>query len=806
MFPNGRMLAVIRVSLNKASYYADERAVQLASPMSRPVTLLLGLCLPSLLPISMAASSVALSAAILGFLAYAMGCFRPRSKTLSTLGIVFVGMLLSIHRGDSWMAQQLPESCWRGDAIVTGVISDFPEEQQFDRDTQGQRFELRVHHLEPPHCAVIERIRLSYWQLNPLLSLGQRVTLAVQLRPPPTQLSPGSIPDQARNASQGVSARGTVKQVIRVEAARSPLAVARQYLSRSLAAIDTSPRSRNVLNALLIGRGGAVGTDDWQRVRSLGLSHVMVISGLHVGLVFLMGWWLIRRCQGVLPWPLPAAEQLTLLLPLGAAAMYAALAGFSLPTQRALFMLIVAGLPRLLGWRSEPLRVLLAAVLLVLILDPMAWLSSGFWLSVGATAILLGYTQWSWPRDHLGIIGQLVLLQGVVALGTLPLSLFWYGTASVMGVVANLLLVPPLTLVVVPLLLIGAVLIGVSGSTAVLVWGVAADVITLWLGALDYLYQLSRGVALQGGHWSLAKTLGVAMAVLAMSWLVYRVYIDQWRGIVSLKGLAVIAAALMLARSSPQETKISGRLVMLDVGQGLALVWQSGERTLLFDTGAGVDGGFSQVDKIVLPYFGARGIAGVDLLVVSHSDNDHSGGLGALRDKTPIHRHWGYGGQPCRTGLQERWPDGTVITVLNGDGYGGQGVSSNTASCVIRIRHRGVTLLLTGDVTRTRELAMVRFWREQLNADILVAAHHGSDTSSTWTLLKWVQPRYVLVSAARASRFGHPDPEVLKRFAALGAHVENSAQSGTVTLSIFDTGAIALNRARGPWLPFWLQL
>jgi competence protein ComEC len=117
-----------------------------------------------------------------------------------------------------------------------------------------------------------------------------------------------------------------------------------------------------------------------------------------------------------------------------------------------------------------------------------------------------------------------------------------------------------------------------------------------------------------------------------------------------------------------------------------------------------------------------------------------------------------------------------------------------------------VSLLLTGDVTRTRELAMVRFWRAQLKADVLVAAHHGSTTSNTWTMLKWVQPRYVLISAARASRFGHPHRDVVSRFSALGAHVINSAKSGTFTLSIFDSGAVSLHSTRGPWLPFWLQL
>ncbi len=806
MFFTGRVHAVIRVGRKRDPYYADERAVQLASPMPRPVYLLLGLCLPSVLPIAPSVAGIALCMAICVAVSLTFVFPECLAKKRDKWVIFAVGMLVAALAGNRWIAQQLPESCWRREVMVTGVITDFPERQQFGQDSDGQRFTLSVRDLQPEECGAIKHIQLSYWDLAPMFTLGQRVTLVAQLRPAPSQLSPGSIPDQTRNIAKRISARGSVVSIVRVDQASSPLAQGRQFLSTSLAQVDTSPRTRNVLNALLVGRGGAVGSDDWLRVRSLGLSHVLVISGLHVGLVFVMCWWLIRRCFGLLARPWSGAEPCKRLLPLCAAAVYAALAGFSLPTQRALFMLMVVGLPQLLGWRTRPLWGLLAAILLLLILDPMAWLSSGFWLSVGATGILLSYAQWHWPRENLGAAGQLLLLQAVVALGTLPLSLFWYGTASVLGVLANLLLVPPLTLLVVPLLLVGAVSMVVSSAAGLLLWGIAADVITVWLGVLDYFYQLTRGVALQGEHWSLSMALAAIIFTLLMTKLGYGFYSNGWSATTACRRAFVIATVLLMTRSAPAEYAVSGRLVMLDVGQGLALVWHSGGRTLLFDTGAGVEGGFSQVDKIILPYFATSGIADIDLLVVSHSDNDHSGGLNALRGTTTIDRHWGYGGQPCRVGLHERWPDNTEITVMNGDGFGGNGISSNTASCVIRIRHRGVTLLLTGDVTRSRELAMVRFWREQLKADVLVAAHHGSDTSSSWTILKWIQPRYVLVSAAIASRFGHPDPDVMGRFNSLGAHVVNTAESGTLTVSVLESGAVTLRQARGPWSPYWLQL
>ena len=273
--------------------------------MPRPVYLLLGLCLPSVLPSPLGTYTTALCVAILAASALAMWAGQPWAKNLNILGIVALGVMVATDAGNRWTAQQLPEGCWRRNAIVTGVIADFPERTQFGQGSVGQNLTLRVHNLEPSYCGAIDRIQLNYWDLEPELTLGQRVILGVQLRPAPAQLSPGSIPDQARNAGRGISARGTVNQVIEVAAATSPLAYGRQRLSQALTHIDTSSRSRNILSALLVGRGGAVGRDDWQRVRALGLSHVLVISGLHVGLVFGLCWWLIRRGRGLLPraWP-----------------------------------------------------------------------------------------------------------------------------------------------------------------------------------------------------------------------------------------------------------------------------------------------------------------------------------------------------------------------------------------------------------------------------------------------------------------------------------------------------------------------
>ena len=681
-------------------------------------------------------------------------------------------MAFSALAGGQWQASQLPESCIRQPVTLHGVISDFPVVIQQREGRYQQQFLLRL--TEPPKaavdCELSGVVRLSYWQPHPELTLGQPVRVEASLRPAPSQWSPGSIPDQALAAARRIFVRGTARSVTlstssasgRGDAGNHPgrLAATRAEIVRAIDNLTAWPRVRATLAALVVGNGAAIRPDDWARLQRLGLSHVWVISGLHIGLVFAGVWWLVQRLlSATVIAGTPSALWFSAGLSLSAAAGYSALAGFAVPTQRAVVMLATLMLARLLGWRARGRDALLLALALIVANNAHAVLGRSLWMSAGATAVLL----WLARHQPAAVTPSLLLrlwqalrLQALLVLLMAPLSLFWFGQLSLLTVVNNLLFVPIMGLLIIPLGLLGAVGSVVSPVLSKPPWALAAALLTMLLPLLDN--------------------------------------IDDRYG-----SSGVLRANLTLPslRRSPAE------LSVLDVGQGLAVMWREGDRALLFDTGASAPEGFSQADKVILPFVSHAGVEKLETLVLSHADNDHSGGGAQLRQRLEIDQQLGFEGQPCRPGWQWHWRDGSRFTVLNG-ALGGR--ADNPGSCVLLIEYRGWRFLITGDVDKTRERSLVRYWREQLRADVLVVAHHGSDTSSSSTFLKWVDPSWSVISAARASRFGHPASAVVERLAQQGTVLLSTAEFGAIGFRVTRDGDLQVHRQRESSAPYWLQL
>ena len=245
-------------------------------------------------------------------------------------------------------------------------------------------------------------------------------------------------------------------------------------------------------------------------------------------------------------------------------------------------------------------------------------------------------------------------------------------------------------------------------------------------------------------------------------------------------------------------------MTLLDVGQGLSAVIQIGERVLIYDTGYGELEGFTQAEKVVLPYLATRNIERIDILLISHADLDHSGGAHVLRDHLSIRRHLGFGGEPCRNGERWRWHS-VEFLIINGPGQGE--TDRNDGSCGLLIKTAGLSVLIPGDVSADRERQWVRYGRDQLAASILVLAHHGSRTSSSHALLKWARPDWGLVSTGRGNAFGHPHGEVVERVTQSGhTTLFSTAVSGAIEINLAETDDPKFIPARGPWAPYWLKL
>ena len=715
------------------------------------------------------------------------------AATVSTqqrwLSFLLVGVVAGAVSGLEWQHQRLPSECERTEARVWGRIISLPRSDSLEADRVRVSALLRVRRIDPGVCSTPARIRLQHFisaEARSPLRLDQEVALTVLLRPVPSQWSPGSLPDQAYWAASGVSALATVKTIDWIEEGSSVWARLRLSLIDQLELWRHKGVDSSLLRALLLGDQRPLDDADWRYFREIGIVHIMVISGLHLGMlaVFCAALSTLPRRLARISYDRGRAMLAPPLI-VAATGSYVLIAGAGLPMVRAFVMLAAVQLAQWMGWRSGGQRGLLLALCAIVLAHPAALLGSSFWMSAAATWILIAQpNNRSLPWGLVWIQCQLVLLMA-------PLSLFWFGETSGVGFISNLLVVPVISMVVLPLGLLGLVLNGWFPNVAGWLWWVATWV---WEGLQPILLWLHTSFVDLAFFTAYLGLLGVVLGVLAMGcWL---------------RSNKPLACALLLSvpllRIEWGKPDWDAQLTALDVGQGLSLVFRTEDKTLVYDTGGGHPDGFNQARKVVLPFLQYQGIDVLDMLMVSHGDLDHSAGLRAIQTHTKILRHLGFGGDPCRNGEAWRWGQ-IELRVLNGPGQGEE--DSNDSSCGLLITGSGGRVLLTGDISGAREREWVRFWRQTLGADLLVVSHHGSRSSSEYAFLKWVRPTDALISAGRANAFGHPHFETLERLQAAGiSSLWHTAEQGAVTISWYADRPLRIEPMRTLWTPYWLRL
>lgn len=708
-----------------------------------PFFYLPALLLPLLMPWSWGALLILPVAAVLG-------CSGRRRLAW----YVGLGGCLALHWGIEWASWSIPPACHRSEVSLTGEVVSLPRVVITHRGGEGQYFLIKLTGSGIEGCGKPARLAVYLDEDINVVEIGHALRLRGRLYPPPGQWSPGAIPDQARWLAWRLHGRLVVTQLTILDRPAGALPELRKRLADRLAGLGGPERSIGLLEALVLGQGRAIPSDDWERFRRLGITHAFVVSGLHLGMVFVGAWWLARRCL-VACWPQGVGRRDWAVLPASMVALgYAGLAGFSLPTQRALIMILLTSVLRVGGWRTPSWRLLAVAGSLILSNDYFAILGSSFWLSIVATGVLLFTATVLNPKIGLSSsswLGRALVTQVVILFFMMPVTLFWFGEVSLAAVITNLLIVPLVSVILIPLALMGTLWGVIGGATGNPPWAMAQFVAT---GAL--------------------RTIEI---------------FDQ-----RLPDWALIRSPLPHLTGSRQPV-----LAVLDVGQGLAVVSHIGDQVWVYDTGDAPPQGRSQADKILTPFLRDRGVDHVAIQIVSHPDRDHAGGMEDLARAVAIERRVGFGGEPCRAGQVLYDHDDVTLTLLNGPG------ENNNSSCVIRWRYRDRTVLVTGDIDADRERALVRYWREKLRADVLVTAHHGSNTSTTLAFLKWVDPKVALISSARANRFGHPHPAVLERLGKRGVDILNTASHGALMFFPEDNRA-EIRALRSGNIPYWLQL
>jgi competence protein ComEC len=639
-------------------------------------------------------------------------------------------------------------------------------------------YELQVETLEGrrPGDGVPALLRLNWSQSGMTPQPGEHWRFTARLRRPRGFMNPGGFDYEAWLMVHGFGATGYVvkDQALHLdESSRYPLlrmrAALRDRIRLALAGDDFS----GMVVALATGDQGDIASDQWQVLSATNTVHLMAIAGLHIGVVagfaFLLVPWLCRRSSWLCSrCPASVAGSVAALL---AAVIYAAMAGFPLPTQRALIMLAAGTLGVLLRRRLRPADMLGMALMLVLLIGPLSAIEPGFWLSFAAVAAIL-YVFSGRPSSAHHWLLELVRTQWAVGIGLLPLLAFFFHQAGLTAPLANLAIVPLYCFLVVPLVLCGAVLSFLwPWAGAGLLKGAALVMAFCWpfLERLAAAHVASLPAPAPG-------LIACLVALLGAAWLLApRGIPARWLGAVLLLPLFLTPASGIASGSY--------EVTLLDVGQGLSTVVRTAGHTLVFDTGPKFYGGTDTGQEVVIPYLQAEGIKAPDLVVVSHGDNDHAGGLASLRAAYPgvpvlsgdAERF--AGAEPCERGQHWDW-DGIEFTILSPDA--GLPYTGNNSSCVLRISGPGGSALFTGDIERPAESRLLAADAAFLRSDLLVAPHHGSNSSSTQAFVTAVAPAVVLFPVGYRNRWGFPKAQVVARYRSLGALLADSADDGAI--------------------------
>ncbi|MDA1077352.1 MAG: DNA internalization-related competence protein ComEC/Rec2, partial [Proteobacteria bacterium] len=636
------------------------------------------------------------------------------------------------------------------------------------------------------------RLRLT-WYRAPAVELGALFRAQVVVRRPRSYRNPGGFDYALWLTANDLQGTGYIKSGRPVDApqVRSGLSVwidtARATVSGFVTYKDYPQQA--VLLALATADQSLMSVEQWDRFRATGTVHLMVVSGLHVGiagLLFLALGQVLARLVPSLLLICPAYHLAGLVMITGATA-YVALCGFDVPASRALIMLIALQLCRSLGRRLASHHVLHLAFAGVLFVHPLALLQPGFWLSFGAVWILI--KSLSGRVRQPGWMGGVVFTQVVFFAVFSPYVGLFSGQFATAALFSNLIAVPLVSLVAVPLILVSTLFLLIPGGEffAGLLMAAADSTLSLvmdWLDRLDFMPVFNV----------IERTVWIAL-VLGFSGLLL-FYQSRPRHLMLLLG-AALAAWAPAVNNIPHG---AFQITAFDVGQGSSILIQPRRHRLLYDTGPAFPGGFDLGSAAVVPALRSDG-RGLDRLLLSHGDIDHTGGFEAIVQAFPEVRSDGNAlGLPRCSGLQWVWDDVT-FRILHPVKPGA--AEDNDQSCVLLIRTAEAAVLIAGDISSRIEIQIAAQSAAEIEdgVDLLFAPHHGSRTSSSAGFVARMKPAVVFISSGYRSRYGHPHPDVVQRYRDQGAQVWTTAEGGALMWRSDERGRVSTRR-EDEWLPW----
>lgn len=737
-----------------------------------------------------------------------------------------LGVVYGAGFGVYLLDNQLPLKLDGEHFLVTGRVMGLPETSE-----KGQRFQLQVDTLtlvENPdnHLTQMQgkKINLSWYHYSrskpnsPLVKSGDYWHLQVKLRRPRGLVNPAGFDYQRYLLQKNIMATGYVRtssenqfegnhcRFYQTDCWRAHL---REKFSHStLLFFDQAVVQVEMLGPLLglmLGNRQLINQEQWRLLRNTGTIHLMAISGLHIGLAALMGYafgqFIRRVIQLLLPYynlfALPALSSIIFSL------FYSVLAGFSLPTLRAFIMVTVFHIYIMLRSYVSPWVMLSVALLVIALLDPLAVYSQGFWLSFLAVSVLLlgfsGYRPGT-PWEQRSVLVEAIVkcinrslkAQVVITLGLLLPSIILMQGVSLSSPLANLFAIPWVSFCTVPLLFISLLTFPLSLFISHYCFALAGM-------SLHWLFQYLEWIdSIALPFWNFDRGpisfLAVVLAFIGILWMLLPKGVPRrWLGCI-----------LCLPIFFPQVENYPLRVTFLDAGQGTAVVVETKNHQMVYDTGREFSERFNIGEHVLAPYLMSQGHSSNDLLVVSHADSDHAGGMnGLLRyinfSKIISGEPGEVNAKPCIAGDSWRW-DGVEFSVLWPESN--HLLKGNNASCVIMMKYGGNSILLPGDIEKKVERQLLATY-DLSDVTIVMAPHHGSRSSSHLQWVEYLNPQIVVFTAGHNNAYNHPHPQVISRYEKQGTRSLNTAHQGAIRFTFTKNGGFEHEVWRKNYRNYW---
>lgn len=721
--------------------------------------------------------------------------------------ILFCAFLLGFSYA-AWIAQarlsdSLPNE-WQGQNItLTGIVAEMPRAHE-----RGLRFAFDVKDVQTEGVHVPKHIQLTTYDGDadsPLdIHAGEHWRFTVRLKQPHGTSNPHGFDFEAWALERNIRATGYVyakgENTKLADTRRSP-AYLIERLRESVSGhfqqtLGDAPYA-GILVALAIGDQASISQTEWQLFTRTGVNHLMSISGLHItmlaSLFFALTYWLWRRSVRLMLY-FPARKAAS-LVGLFAALCYTLISGFEIPAQRTLFMLTTFAVMMLLSRNAAPSQMLAAALVVVLLADPWAVMSSGFWLSFGAVALIFYVTANRYGRSHW--LMEYGKVQWAMTIGLIPPLLALFQQMSLVSPIANAFAIPLVSFVVVPLTLLGTL----PPFEWMLYLAHQAMALCMWM--LERLDTLPLSIWTQHAPptWTIASGVLGAMWILAPRGFPLRFL-----------GILFLLPMFLVAPATPAEN--TARIIVFDVGQGLAVAVQTRNHAMLYDTGPDFAGESDSGNRILVPSLRGLGIDQLDGLILSHDDIDHIGGTSSVMQTLAV--EWVSSSlhkdhpllksvdqqRPCTDGQSWEW-DGVRFDVLHpSDLDDSDKKHDNDQSCVLRISVGTQSVLLVGDIEKASESRLLALHMHDLASTLLVAPHHGSKSSSSEDFVNTVSPAYVAFTTGYRNRFNHPHPDVWQRYGEIDAERLRSDTDGAILIDL-NADELKVERYRQTHRRYW---